>query len=573
MNWRGIIILGVVLLLAAACYGALAVQSLLQKSLTLDETVYIPVGSHLVENGDWTVNPEQPPLPKILAGVANRGLNLEIPEPFDVGGFLRANKESIVRWTTRARIAAVLVGVLTLLGVFALATQIRSVWAGLLAVVLAAFSPNLLAHGRLVTGDLPLACFLVWTGFFFVRLTDRFHPADLAGLGVAFGLAAASKFTALLALPLLLVAGWVMSLIPEEETKPWRSSPASWPVRIMYPPFLVVAMVIVAAPVVWGLYGFQRGPVAPLLDAELAESLGLSPEAQSRIAAADSTEDAPAPWRLRARLPAPSFWHGILKLRERGEGEYAYLRGRISYEGWWNYYPICFLVKTPLPILIALILWVGMAVLKVLPVGRGEALCLLVVVGTIVFFSTQRVDLGYRYLLPAVPFLLVLLGGLAGGLPERGKMWIAGVVMLAGLQVGAAQSIHPHYLAYFNALAGGPEGGRHWLVDSNLDWGQDVLGLSRFVRDTGIRDLKFSTSGNVNPEYYGLSYYYLASPFFVRSQDRHRARRCSPVHGWVAVGATNLAGVHLDPEDCYRWLEDRDPVATVGHSILIYYLE
>ena len=577
-----------------AAYAGLAVESLRRESLTLDETVYVPAGTLIVQKGDFTFNPAQPPLPKLLAGLADRGVPQTVPKPFEVGAFLKANRATIVDWTTRARLPIVGLGALTLAAVLALGWEIAGFGAGLLAMALAAFDPNLLAHGGLVTGDLPVTCFGAWMGFFFLRLLRRFHWLDLLGLAVAFAGALTSKFTAVLFPVLLLAAGVVAALRGKAQGDADSSGRVSrrrgarpWHERASYGAIVLVAATFLVAPLVWGIYGFQFGVLRSLLEPNLVRDLGLERREGGPRAPADQAAGATA-ISLAGRavrpvldipVPEPSFWHGLLKTFQRREGEYSFLRGKVSYEGWWDYYLVCVLVKTPLPVLAGLAVWLVLALSGRAPVRKGETVCLTMIAGILAAFSIQKVDLGLRYVLPLYPFLYALLGTLATAGDDRtrargarpSRWWtVLALVLLAG-QVGEAARIRPHYLAYFNAVAGGPEGGRRWLVDSNLDWGQDLPGLAAYLREKRIARVKLSTSGNVDPAFYGIEYDYLLSPFF-RARSGERAG-CRPVKGWIAVGATNLAGVHLEPEACYAWLRGRTPAATIGHSILVYRIE
>ena len=133
-------------------------------------------------------------------------------------------------------------------------------------------------------------------------------------------------------------------------------------------------------------------------------------------------------------------------------------------------------------------------------------------------------------------------------------------------------SAFPHYLTYLNEYAGDRKLGVLWVADSNLDWGQDLIGLKRYMDRAKIPSVKFSYFGNVNPEYYGVNYEYLYSPSFVRKREADLFPRCLPVDGYVAISATNLAGEFIDPHDCYAWVRKYEPIEVVGNTIFVYYI-
>jgi hypothetical protein len=129
----------------------------------------------------------------------------------------------------------------------------------------------------------------------------------------------------------------------------------------------------------------------------------------------------------------------------------------------------------------------------------------------------------------------------------------------------------PDYLANFNVLAGGPENGHRVLVDSNLDWGQDLPGLARAMQKQGEERVYLSWFGAAHPEAYPLSFHPL--PGFWRFGGEAAAygyNPLTPAPGLYAISATNLQGVKLADRDLYAWFRDRTPDGHVGHSILLY---
>ena len=161
------------------------------------------------------------------------------------------------------------------------------------------------------------------------------------------------------------------------------------------------------------------------------------------------------------------YFDGITSQQEQAnKGHPAFLKGSYSATGWWYYFVVAFLVKTPIVTMIflavALVLLVGKA-----PKGMwmDEMFLLIPAAAVFVFFSLHHKDIGLRYILPVYPFLFVF--------ASRAAQWFLSNKLLAGLSVGltgwyvgASCWIHPHYLAYFNELAGGSDNGYKYLVDS-----------------------------------------------------------------------------------------------------------
>jgi hypothetical protein len=142
--------------------------------------------------------------------------------------------------------------------------------------------------------------------------------------------------------------------------------------------------------------------------------------------------------------------------------------------------------------------------------------------------------------------------------------------------VWSAIAIHPHYLSYFNALAGGPANGYRVLVDSNLDWGQDLLRLQAWMAEHEVAQLKLSWFGTADPAYYGVAYEPL--PGLPRHFDlwwRVPFNTAAPEPGIYAISATNLWEIPLRPEEktVFAWFRAREPDHRVGYSILIFEVE
>jgi hypothetical protein len=406
-------------------------------------------------------------------------------------------------------------------------------WAGLLALALFTFDPNILAHATLATTDLGLAVFGFISACLLYRLLRRSSAGLYLAAGVALGLTLSSKSSGFFALLVLLPLFFVMRLA--RKTSPLRALAEA------------AGLAGLAALVLWALYRFELRPVS-------------------------GWGNLPLPFATQWEI-----WRGTQT--HAREGHTAFLMGQIRATGWWTYYPIAFLLKTPLPTLALL----AAAAFSNLPsllgrsMDRHAALRWMLLMpypaayAVATLFST--IAIGYRFLLVVLPFLCVFIAQLA----ERRNtqhatrnthhvLRITFYALLAWLVV-ASFLIAPHYLAYFNELAGGPAGGYRYLVDSNLDWGQSFKALRSYLDERGIDEVYLSYYTYADPALYGIRYWPIApSP----GAPPIPPSRFDPAPGVYVIGATTLQGVMVVDVDTYDWFRHREPLARPGFALFVY---
>jgi hypothetical protein len=225
----------------------------------------------------------------------------------------------------------------------------------------------------------------------------------------------------------------------------------------------------------------------------------------------------------------------------------------------WRFFPVAYAIKTPIGTLVLLVL--ALAALPGWPprLGRFLGVPCLVYLTVALWMWTP---MGVRYLLPLYPFLMLFVATQLAPLASSG--WRRPVVLGACAWTAAASLwIHPHYLAYFNEFIGGPAHGHRYLLDSNLDWGQDLGTLARYLRQRGNPPVHLAYFGAESPSDYGI--------------QARQLRGCRPVRGLVAISANVLGGLYASPDPlappvpgCYDWLKGFEPVARPGYSILVY---
>ena len=222
-----------------------------------------------------------------------------------------------------------------------------------------------------------------------------------------------------------------------------------------------------------------------------------------------------------------------------------------------------------------MLLWVGVSLIALWhrhSLLHSIILCLpwLFLLGYFTFFN--RLNLGLRYILPVYPFWCMISAAPLHVYSHRWRKscnWILTGCLLWSLIV--VFRIYPHYLAYFNELVGGPARGYHFLVDSNLDWGQDLKNLKKYMTDRRINHINLSYFGCADPSYYGINYDYFPSPRFQPWTSHHQEPdNVKFSRGIYAISATNLQGTYLKDRDIYAVFRHREPKDNIGYSILIY---
>ena len=526
------------------------------ESATFDETAHLPAGLSYWHRGDFRMNPEHPPIAKQWAALPGWILGLGEPNyestawvgarPLEDGSRTDANEwifgfETLngrVRSEARrdprplllsGRLAMLTVGLLLGWSVFRWSSQIWGPEGGLISLSLFALSPTMLAHGRLVTTDLPTALGFtatIWAWTCWARQPSR---GRLILAALALGGALSIKFSAVLLLPVAAAAG-VLAIA-------WASPGAARRRRFRQVAWSAPAAIAIVWFVIWAVYRF-RFDAAPgyRLDWSI---IGTGSDS---VRAADA--DAPG-WLLRAlslRLLPEAYLYGLAYVLGGAARRLAYLNGEQSVVGWWFYFPEAFLLKTPLPTL-ALTAWAAVEAIarrawrrRALWLAAGAAgLYALVSIGS-------SLNIGHRHLAPLYPLLFVALGGLVRLAVGWRKRLLVGLMASATVAFAIAT---PAYLSYFNLLSGGPRGGSRYLLDSNLDWGQDLPRLGRWMQREGVDEVWLAYFGTADPRVHGVRFRKLrmAHDFY---PDVPGGR---PVSGdLVAVSLNMLHGLYVDTD-------------------------
>jgi dolichyl-phosphate-mannose-protein mannosyltransferase len=557
---------------ALLLYGTLAVSSMRTKSAVFDETAHLPAGYTYLKVRDFRLNPEHPPLAKELAALPLLWIEprvREVSESWQLHQQFEFGHRFLYRWNDGdrllfwGRVPIVLLGGALAAAVFLWTRRRFGIAAAAIALLLSVLSPDMLAHGQVVTTDIAISLFLFLSVISFRAVSERVTVRRVILTGLAIGAAFASKFSAFALIPTLaMLSIWVAFspaalVVAVSGLRPRAVTGGGRKLAVLA--LSALGMAAVALALLWTTYAYQPR-LAGDADAERTfEWWRIEPE-EPRLAAAVRIA------RAAGVLP-DAYLYGLVYAFRSTKAHPAFLCGQISYQGWWYYFPTTFLLKTPLALL-------GILALPLAARGKpaGPRLGPFVWLPVLVYVAaslTRNLNIGHRHLLPIYPFLFVA-AGVAGAAAWAGsghRRWA--VVALCVWYAGSVLRVHPHYLAYFNELAGGPSGGWRYLVDSNLDWGQDLRGLKRWMDDHGVARVKLSYFGTADPDYYHLQYEMLPSFMPVPPTAVVHEVRAGEV---VAVSATNLQGVFLGAEvrPLMARLRGLRPIDRVGYSIFIY---
>lgn len=469
------------------------------------------------------------------------------------------------------RLPVVLLSVILGVAVFFCAREWYGAKAGYVALLLYLFTPDLLAHGQLVTTDLGAAGILFLAVYAFFRALRQLKPTRFLLAAAATGCAIVTKFSGVLIFPMLAVIGIVFAISAAPITihlgKVSRTL-TTWAEKLGVVGVVLAGSALLSFLLVWSCYGWRHS-MTP--DPKMSQGINWDRIGPSENFMADT-----ARWAREQHLLPEAFVYGFLRTQESIRSRSAFLMGEYSTEGWWYYFLVSFVIKTPIPLLLLIVL----AAVFIKRYGAGwlaEATLLVPVAVYAILALNSNLNIGHRHLLPIYPFLIVFASKMARALEFKRQAALAAVcALLLAWNIVEAIRIYPNFLTYFNQFAGGPANGYQWLVDSNLDWGQDLKELAQYRREHPDEPFFLSYFGSARPEYYGIAGRFL--PSFNPGNQRRTVEPFSAAQSGaiVAVSATSLQCANIRNQDApgveqfMARLRNLQPIAVIGHSIFIY---
>lgn len=507
------------------------------------DDAYVSVAGYLfLKIGRW-FPPEHPPLAFALCALPLLTLNptIDVNDPYlardrrnlyNVGlNFLALNNDD-ERIFVLGRIPVLLLALLLGYFVYRWAGELYGGKAGLLALLLYSFSPTFVAHSGVITGsyDIALTCFSTLSLYWFWRFLSEGSWHNLLWTGFSLGCALASKTPSVLLPPLLVGLGAIAA---------WRTKEGDGRNGLK-----TFAGTSVAFP----LAARTRGSRLVLSMAALAVAFALAFGVLYTVFLFPSDPLFYVHTVLRI-LRGPQLW----------PADYLYyLFGHFRTGGWWYYFLAAFAIKTPIPLLllIPLAFWHWW---KKSSGWLDEAVLLLPAAAYVVLISAMAMNIGVRYLFPALPLLFIFISRTASVFTQGRVSRAAGVVLVAWY-LSTPLRVHPDYLAYFNELVGGPRHGIEYLDDSNLDWGQQLKRIQRYIDERQLQHVKLVYGSSMGR----LDYYR------VRAQPMETAVLARPPEPGVTyiVGAWELVRAkeyfHVD------WLKQYPVVDRIGYSVFVF---
>jgi len=538
-----------------------------QESAIMDELAHIPAGYGYLHYFDYRLNPEHPPLVKILAAVPLVFMNLKFPIASDdwlskingqwgVGNqfiYHSGNDaDKIIFW---ARVEPILLTLLLIVLIYIWAKELLGSWWALLPAFLFGFSPTVLAHGHYVTTDIGAALGVFLATYFFIKFLLKSTKRNLIFAGLTFGVAQLMKFSAVLLIPFFIF----LTLVWCWRRKIWRRYLFSLIIIFLIGYFLVY--------LIYFIFTLNYPVSKQVADTKfILNSFGQRWLANLDIMMAGN----------RFLRPLAHYFLGILMVGQRAAGGNTnYFLGQISSAGWWYYFPVVFFLKEPIPSLILILMalifgitgfskirnWKIKNIKDYLGTHFAEFAMLIFVVFYWAYSMHSKLNIGVRHILPTLPFIYILATAGLKNLVNKKKIILILVLILLGWYFLEMVWAYPFYLSYFNQFGGGVFGGYKYVTDSNYDWGQDLKRLKDFVEEKNISKIAVDYFGG------GDTGYYLKNKAVNWSSDKGNPK--DKGIDWLAISVNTIQSFNN-----YPWLRaQRDifqPDFKAGTSIFIY---
>lgn len=602
-------------LLVGIMLGFMLVVSVLNAkndSAIFDETAHIGAAYSYVTQGEIRLNPEHPPLIKDLAGIplAFMNLNFDTTKPFWKGELEKKWDEGqwaagrhllyengndadwIIFWS---RIPIILISLLLGFFIFKWTRELAGTPAGIFALALYAFNPNILGHNHYVTTDIGIAAFTTFSFYYFLRFIKRPSWKNAVIGGIFLGLIQLVKFSSIVIFPIFGLILFVYPFIKiTKETGGLKS--------IFFTKLKILgeylgkglAALFISILMVWIVYSFNTFNMAK---ETVSEAINFNfPESQN-----DNPKNLYTNKLLNTfnetSITRPLSTYGIgmgYVFRRVAGGNGAYFLGQVSSTAFPAYFPVVFLIKEPLVSIFLMLMAIGASIVAGVKKIRSFAnnhfknvtgsmieyfrnnIDTVSMFSFIVLYSyvsiTGNLNIGLRHLFPIFPLAYILTAKVIFEFIKRKRekrsqtlLYFSASILILIL-VAQNLAAYPNYMSYFNETVGGPKNGYKFVTDSNADWGQDLKRLKKFLDEhPEITKMRLDYFGGGDPAYYLGNRY-----------DAWWDSKRPIENGWYAISTNFLQGSIYSTEktenDSYRWLTGKKPIYQIGTSILVYHI-
>jgi len=574
----------------------LNISNLKGQSITVDEYAHLPVGYVHLSQSDFNLYSKTPPLIRSFEALPLLAFkpNLKREDIKKVRGawgpwwfadqFVNNNRNQALELWMAGRVMAMILGVALAVIVFLWSNDLYGPRSGLLAMFLVAASPNILAHTSLATVDIGFTLFFVLTCYLMWRYFKYNRKITLVMAGISFGAAQLSKYSGLLLIPILLAGLSALYIHRLLILKAYRINNSLIDLKRI----LIAGFVIFLVGLVMINIGYLGKRVFEPLPANCRYSSLLT----------KLSKGFPESWPIP--LPADYVIGLDAQLADAEQGEFPnFINGRWRSQGVWYYFLEALVLKVPVPalILVAFGLMAGSTrrqpfskttLSPMAPQDTDVPAWPFVHLPAALFLAIAsmfgNLQIGLRYVLPVLPLGFVIASRIVR-MPNCGanvsdmsnlsrKIAGAVVLLLCLWQAVELAQTAPHYLAHFNQLAGGTKNGHRYLIDSNVDWGQDLPGLKQQMDKIGIDEVGLLYFGHADPSLYGIKFH------LPRRSDTYIAVSINFLHGYPYA----LTYLHpwskrppLVTDPAYyktlllaESLLNYEPIARIGGSIYLY---
>ena len=536
-----------------------------RESLTFDEDNHIFAGYMMHKTGDYGLNPEHPPLVKLLATLPLLGRDLWIPplqnrefktEAYlDGRDFLARNDGASQHLVFQMRLCAGLLALALSLVVFLAAQEWFGTGAGLIAMLLVVFDPNVLANSALVTTDIGVSLFFLLSVYAFYRYVKNPTLLRLLLAGIAAGLLLATKHSGILLAPMLvLLVAWEIFTAP----KATRSKLA------LHLTGALAAIVVIAVVVLWSFYGFRY--------AARPSGLHLSTSLQNYAAPLHDLSRSGVLAIARLHLLPESYLMGLVDVKRMAEFYPTFILGKVYPHGQWWYFPFVILVKTTIGLL-ALVTIAAFAIISGrLRKGRELAFVLIPWFVYLAVAILAGMNIGSRHILPLYALAAILAGAGIVALSAQNSRWAWVGAALIFAHIASSLYAFPNYIPYANEASGGQRNVRHLLSDANVDWAQQLIQVKKWQDAHPTEECWFAyfARPEVDPATYGIRCHALPTidTFWLGGADIVPTE----IHGTVLISAGDLSGCEWPSSamNPYRNFLPLEPAESIDYGVLVY---